>query len=141
MEAALEEMLLGKKITTLAVDRIGELSMLGGEPGVSKVLGLVMFVLFEVFAGPHELVGAVGGLDGGYLGKLQVLLGIVTGLSDHTVESRGNQRLTGVICHCRLIVALIDLVIIIIGAHERGEVHFRHDFANLTGFDVSGESR
>ena len=112
-------MLLGKKITTLAVDRIGELSMLGGEPGVSKVLGLVMFVLFEVFAGPHELVGAVGGLDGGYLGKLQVLLGIVTGLSDHTVESRSNQRLTGVICHCRLIVALIELVIIIIGISIR----------------------
>lgn len=134
LQATLEEVLLSEKIATLTVDRIIEVLVFAIEAGVSQVLGLL--ALLEVFGRPHELVGAVGGLDRGDLDHLKVMLGNLSGLSDETLEPRGNHRFTGVICHVRLIVAFDDLVIIVIGAHEGSEIDFGVEFLYLTRLEA-----
>ena len=70
MEATSEEVFLGKKITALEVDRIGEATSTivpAADASVSKILARALGLL-EVFARPHELVGAVGGVVRGNLG-------------------------------------------------------------------------
>jgi len=71
LKATPEEVFLGKKITALKVDRISKAPgtiVLAAHVSVTTILGLVALVLLEVFARPHGLVGAVGGVVRGNLG-------------------------------------------------------------------------